>query len=259
MDSWTDVGERRVLSEIADRTRGRAVLDVGVGTGRSTWLLRLLTADYLGIDYEPSMLERARDAHPGIRFSQMDARDLSELGDDSFALTYFSHAGLDSLDHEGRATALRELARVTKPDGLVVYSTLNRRGEFFQAGPGPVDQPQRSHAVSVARFAARAALHPRSHLAGFRNVRGHRSSFEDHVEWAIDTMPTHDWALLVHFTTVPHAVREAAEAHLEVTSVISREGDELSLDDRESRTAWFHVVARPAPGETRSAPQTNQQ
>ena len=247
LDSWTDVGERTVLTAIADEVRGRPILDVGVGTGRSAWLLHLLTDDYLGIDYESRMITLARQQHPQLRLRCMDARDLHELADDTFAMVFFSHAGLDSLDHEGRAQALREFARVTAPGGLVVYSTLNRDGEFFHQGPGPVLLADRSPATSLARFAARATLHPRRHVAAFRNVREHRSVFVDASDWAVDTMPTHDWRLVVHYVTVRHAVAEAASAGLTVTQLVSREGATLSPEENATSTAWFHVVAR-APG-----------
>ncbi|MDQ1322424.1 MAG: hypothetical protein QG655_3671 [Actinomycetota bacterium] len=45
---WNEKGEMRVLMSIATEVRGKPVLDVGVGTGRTTSLLRLLTDDYVG-------------------------------------------------------------------------------------------------------------------------------------------------------------------------------------------------------------------
>ncbi len=247
LDSWTDPGERAVVALVADEVRGRPLLDVGVGAGRSSWFLRLISAEYTGIDYTPEMVDHARAARSDARFEVADARDLSGFAEGTFALVFFSHAGLDSLSHDGRRQALAEFARVLAPGGLLVYSTLNRRGSFFGCGPGPVGPvgrpPQPYH---VLRFAARAALHPGSHVRGFANVRRMRGEFVDKGDWALHTMPTHDWSLLVHYVTAEEARREVVEAGLRPVRTITREGRDMTPADP---TAWFHVVARKDPGE----------
>ncbi|XAS77952.1 class I SAM-dependent methyltransferase [Dermatophilaceae bacterium Sec6.4] len=247
LSSWTDPGEMIVISDLADTVRGHRILDVGVGAGRSAWFLRLLSQDYLGIDYTPEMVQVARRMRPAVHFEVMDARHLVDIADGTCALVIFTHAGLDSLDHQGRAEALSEFRRVLAPDGVLVYSTLNRAGEFYRCGPGPVAPPgQRVGPYSTARFAARAALRPRSHVRGFVNVRRNQSRFADHGDWAVDTMPTHDWSLLVHYVTTGRATAEVEEAGLEVTRLVSREGEDLPMESSDSSTAWFHVVARKA-------------
>lgn len=244
LNTWTDPGEMVVVSDLADTIRGSFILDVGVGAGRSAWFLRLLSENYLGVDYTPAMVEVARRMRPGVHFEVMDARNLADVADGSCALVIFTHAGLDSLDHEGRAEALLEFRRVLAPDGVLVYSTLNRSGEFYQCGPGPVAPPgHRVGPYNAVRFAARAALRPGSHVRGFANVRRNRPLFTDHGDWAIDTMPTHDWSLLVHYVTTGRAIAEVAEAGLEVTRLVSREGEDLPIESSDSQTAWFHVVA----------------
>lgn len=241
LDTWTDPGERVVVNLIADRVRDRPIIDVGVGTGRSSWFLRLLSKDYVGVDYTPAMVERAKALRPEVTFRVADARDLRDYKDASFGLVFFSHAGLDSLDHEGRRGALREFARVLAPGGLLVYSTLNRDGSFYRCGPGPVASVgERPNAYNYARFVARAGLHPLSHLRGFANVRRMRPVFTDQGSWAVDTMPTHDWGLIVHFVTRSEALREVSGVGLTVETLVAREGHELSEHDA---TAWFHVVA----------------
>lgn len=52
---YLDAGERAALLRVADDVRGQAVLDIGVGVGRTTTLLRLLTDRYEAADYAPHM------------------------------------------------------------------------------------------------------------------------------------------------------------------------------------------------------------
>lgn len=242
LDSWTDVGERVVVNQIADQVRGKPILDVGMGTGRSSWFLRPLSDDYVGVDYTPAMVARAQALRPDVTFRLGDARDLSEYADGSFGLVFFSHAGLDSLDHSDRSRALREFARLLEAGGLLVYSTLNRDGSFYRCGPGPVAlKGGKPTAYNVARFVARSALHPVTHAKGFANVHRLRSRFTDEGSWAIDTMPTHDWGLVVHYVTFDEAVHEVEACGLRVEAVITREGRPMAAGDP---TAWFHVVAR---------------
>ncbi|MBB3594400.1 protein-L-isoaspartate O-methyltransferase [Rhizobium sp. BK529] len=70
-------GERMVLGIGLANAKGGRVLDIGVGGGRTAALLAGEAGDYVGIDYTPEMVTLARSNHPGLRFENMDARDLS--------------------------------------------------------------------------------------------------------------------------------------------------------------------------------------
>lgn len=245
LDSWVDPGERYVVHAIADEIRGKPLLDVGVGAGRSAWLLGLLSADYVAIDYTPEMVELARRSRPNSQVHLADARNLVGFSDDHFALVFFSHAGLDSLDHDGRSQALGEFYRVLAPGGLLVYSTLNRNGDFYKCGPGPVGKAgQRPGPYQAARFVGRFGQRPIEHLHGFANVRRLRPRFEDHGAWAIDTMPTHSWGLLVHYVTTSAAKQEISAAGFDLDSIVSQDAVKLDPDEPNRSINWFYVVAR---------------
>src|SRR5262245_106242 len=57
--------EQAVALRLGDRLRG-AVLDVGVGGGRTVPHLHALAGRYLGIDYAAAMVRRCRERFPSV-------------------------------------------------------------------------------------------------------------------------------------------------------------------------------------------------
>src|ERR1700745_1073604 len=64
LEGWSDPGEWHAVQLLASELRNRRGLDLGIGSGRTTTWLRLLTPDYVGIDYTHAMVEQARARHP---------------------------------------------------------------------------------------------------------------------------------------------------------------------------------------------------
>jgi ubiquinone/menaquinone biosynthesis C-methylase UbiE len=97
-------------------------LDVGCGTGvLSRWISdRKAVVD--GIDASPRMLEQARRSTPGVNLHLADAAQLP------FADATFDGIVCSSVIEYLRdpAAALREAARVLRPDGNYVFSVPNR-------------------------------------------------------------------------------------------------------------------------------------
>ena len=154
--------EQVVLDSIAAEARGRAILDIGVGGGRTVAALTAISDDYLGIDYEPRMLEVCTRRFPTRRFEHADARDLAKHADGSFFLVVFSCNGLGMVGHEDRLAIVREVFRVLAPGGIFVFSTHNQhapehdgklRLPDFEPGKGAL-----RFGVHAVRFAARTAI-----------------------------------------------------------------------------------------------------
>jgi SAM-dependent methyltransferase len=108
---------------------GCRLLDLGVGTGRTTPALSSAAATYIGVDYAAAMIEQARRLHPKADLRVGDASDLSEFDDASFDVVVFSYNGLDYLHPDGlRARCLNEVRRVLPAGGHFLLTRHNPRG-----------------------------------------------------------------------------------------------------------------------------------
>ncbi|HWI66980.1 MAG TPA: class I SAM-dependent methyltransferase [Nitrospiraceae bacterium] len=111
---------------------GMAILDVGVGGGRTTPYLSAIASRYVGVDYSEEMIRACRSKFPHLRFNVADASDLSQFADASFDSIVFSFNGLDCLaPYENRENCLRECHRVLKAGGVYIFSTHNPRSLFL--------------------------------------------------------------------------------------------------------------------------------
>jgi SAM-dependent methyltransferase len=249
LQGWSDPGEPLALARVATAVRGRPALDIGVGTGRTTTFVTLLTDDYIGVDYTPAMLDVARQLHPTRDLREGDARDLSSWPDGRFAFVMFSFNGIDAVDHEGRGAVLREMARVVAADGFVIYSTHNKLGPAYRETPWHRARRHVGPRPLWVRVAKAVALAPQRFGELRRTYTGwwrsHRAG-EDNGDWAIAPLAVHDYRFLVHFTTLGQAIDEAASVGLEVDAVFGNNGRRCGRADDTSDVDYFHLVLRPA-------------
>jgi SAM-dependent methyltransferase len=118
--------EAAILAECAAELRGAALLDIGVGTGRTTLHWRGLCRRYVGIDLSPAMLAIARVRFPGAAFLAMDAADLTAFASRGFDVVLFSFNGIDAAPDRERQEILQGIGRVLRPGGLFIFSSHNR-------------------------------------------------------------------------------------------------------------------------------------
>src|SRR3569623_589212 len=204
LKGWTDPGEQAAIAWVAPEVAGGPVLDIGVGAGRTTALLRPIAGEYVGIDYTAAMVDACRTAYPGQRFEQMDARDMGGLPSGHFSLAVFSFTGIASVAPKDRPRILAEVHRVLRPGGLVVVSSHNRHG------PGTRERPrlQVPFSPNPLRMGWRFAKEVRSLLRGVRNHQVLRNANQLHNDWALLNAGAHDIGLVIVYATVTEQRRQ---------------------------------------------------
>ncbi|MGK2857951.1 MAG: class I SAM-dependent methyltransferase [Thermoanaerobaculia bacterium] len=99
---------------------GRAALDFGCGTGRSTRFLKHLGFEAVGVDISEEMVRRARERDPGGDYRVVGDGDLGAIPSDSFDLALAAFT-FDNIPTEERKSRLfSELRRVLRRDGRLV-------------------------------------------------------------------------------------------------------------------------------------------
>jgi len=233
-DTWLDPGmvesyahhtglqppEARIFEELRPCLAGGAMLDVGVGAGRTTRHFAPAVAEYLGVDLSPSMVEHCRRQFGSqhCRFQVADVRELSALGRHRFDFVLFSYNGLDYLAHEDRLHALDQIHAVCRPGAWFCFSTHNL------------------HALGhLMRLRAQCSRNPVALWRNLRNWLRWRWRHAQHVkqlaaqprDWAIVNDGAHECRLETYY------VRPAAQlAQLEPlfggARVFSLQGQELA-------------------------------
>jgi ubiquinone/menaquinone biosynthesis C-methylase UbiE len=110
---------------------GKRILDVGCGTGRQllSFLIQgALPDDLYGIDLIPERIAEAKAKHPLIHL-QCGSADQLDYPDSSFDLVTQFTVFSSILDEKMQVGIAREMIRVTKPGGLIVWYDLRRMGK----------------------------------------------------------------------------------------------------------------------------------
>ena len=121
--------DRELLTRFAARVKGKgAICDMGCGPGHIARFLhdhdrvanRNDNLDVFGLDLSPGMLDEARRLNPEISFRQgnMLALDLPDASLAGIAAFY----AIVNLPREALPQVFREMARVLKPDGLLLLA-----------------------------------------------------------------------------------------------------------------------------------------
>jgi ubiquinone/menaquinone biosynthesis C-methylase UbiE len=106
---------------------GDRLLDLGCGNGRVADLANTIKADYTGLDISERLIHIAKQQHPNGRFY------VGNMMHTDFPNTYFDQVFLVASFHhipsrQYRLQTLKEIARITKPGGMIMMTNWN----FYQ-------------------------------------------------------------------------------------------------------------------------------
>jgi SAM-dependent methyltransferase len=234
-----DPAEAEIFRRHAADIKGKRILDLGVGGGRTTGFLLGLTNYYVGVDYSPQMIELCRRRFPSANLRVMDARDLSAFPDGAFDFVLFSKAGIDAVGPQDRLAVLSEVHRTLKDGGLFVFSTHNRNTHI--AKPWALSHFDVSLLRDPIRFGKRLISYPVGIVNYLRNAK--RNEFAD--EYCVE-VDSGDMYSLVHYRITPAAQgRQLERVGFRDVETIGMDGRSMSAVDCESaEDASIHYVCR---------------
>jgi len=212
---------------------GMAILDIGVGGGRTTPYLSQVAGRYVGVDYSIAMVDACRERFPNVEFRHCDATDMSQFSDGEFDAVVFSFNGIDSIRTDnGRAQCLREIARVQKSSGKFVFSSHNAKA----LGIWPQLHTARGFQVPW-----------RMYLAGSKTMRIALRALTSTTYFAGEGYihdPVHGG--LATYTSTPATMApQLEEAGLEIIEVVGGHYPEVRSPHL---TPWYYYACRKAAG-----------
>jgi len=234
---------------------GDAILDLGVGGGRTTPYLSPLASRYVGVDYAPNMVAACREKFPQLEFLVADATNLALLADGNFDSVVMAFNGIDALfPSEARRRCLAEIHRVLKNGGVFIFSSHNPRAVFLRPAWNPkrIDdlaqmlagqrkgllKPMRILLLWLRVVAALARSAMDSALRLLRRVP--RRAFWSGDGYMLD--PAHG-GVLTHYA-VPEQV--IAELEQQGFQFLRLAGDDYPRHSRVYVTDWYYYVFRKA-------------
>jgi ubiquinone/menaquinone biosynthesis C-methylase UbiE len=234
--------ERAVLSLLHERLHEFEMLDLGVGGGRTAYTFAALVRRYVGLDYSPRMIERARQLlgdDERVELVNGDARDLSTVSG-PFDFVLFSFNGIDAVGHEDRLRILTEVRRTLKPDGHFLFSTHSLRALPLETSKPRSRYWRKSRLYSVYLRAASIPYRRRT-----ERVNG-EIDFDEARErgWTIVRDVSHGFQLRLYYVDPVRQIEQLREVGLETVAVYDMQGGEIAAADA-GRDSSLHYLCRP--------------
>jgi SAM-dependent methyltransferase len=224
--------ERVILDSLRGEMRGKRLLDIGAGGGRTTPHLLEISSDYTAIDYVAPLVEVLRKKYGLRNAHECDARDMHIFPDGSFELAFFSFNGIDYVPHEGRLRILAEVCRVLRPGGIFVFSTHNLNDPL--AGKHPWQVSQQELSISHLRMCLKS-------LVGLpRHWRMKRCEIRK-VDYAILNDCACGYRLLAYYVRPSAQITQLLTAGFNLIAIYDIYGINATED---STSPWLYYVAR---------------
>lgn len=239
--------EHSALVLLADSIGELDMLDLGVGAGRTAYTFAPLVRRYVGLDFSPRLIERARrriGENARIKFVTGDARDLSPLREDpefrGFDFVLFSFSGIDAVDHAGRLQVLTQVHDVLKPTGRFQFSSHSTKALPLDT-ERPLPDAMRGSRVykllsPLAARRYRKAAEAANAGIDFETMR--------RQGWTIVRDPAFGFSLDVYYIDPAQQVDQLREAGFSVEAIYNIPGDKVDLPYA-GRDPWLDYLCRP--------------
>jgi ubiquinone/menaquinone biosynthesis C-methylase UbiE len=228
-------GEQALFERFRADIAGKAVLDIGIGTGRTTPYLMARAAEYTGVDYSPEMIEKAKELHPAANLLECDARDLSRFGAARFDCIVFSFNGIDSVSDADRQIVLKQVLATLRPGGLFLFSSHNLAS------------------VRTSAYSLRNLAFSANPIRLVRSCRYYLKGVLNHLRARGQEIHTPDYALLTeratHYRYLNYYISKALQVEqLERAGFVAielfDENGQPTGVQRDDRDRWIHYAAR---------------
>lgn len=228
--------EQAFLDEFGDEVKGRKVLDIGIGGGRTTRFLLPLAGNYIGVDYSPDMIKKVASSFPGSRLEVRDARDLSAYRDGEFDFVLFSFNGMDCIAHEGRMQTMGEVHRVLKLGGLFVFSSHNRER--------PILKPYALKFLSLSKHPVRMLKYFLAYLDGIRSWRKSIAYAIDREEYALRHDSGNAFKAPMYYISKQAQAAQLERQGFALLAIYDRAGRKVTPPEPDDESPWFLYVCR---------------
>lgn len=228
--------EQVLIEMVSPRISGKRILDIGVGTGRTTEPLRSLSQDYIGIDYSAEMLRYARQRFPDVDYRCIDARDLADFADESCDMVWFSFNGIDYVSHEHRLQILSEIYRVTKAGGLFCFSSHNR--DFRGIG-----HHKRLRDIELTWNPLKLAYEVIAYGWSVYNARQLKGNQSRTSEFAILNDPCLNHRVLTYYITLQKQIDQLRSIGFAEIQAFGQEGERLDVDAKYDDGYMIHYLS----------------
>lgn len=243
LHDWTDPGEGAAVAYVSDEVRGKPLLDVGMGAGRTVPMLTCLSTNYTGVDYTPELVSICRRNHPHARVHVMDARNMSAFDDNSFAFVMFSFNGIDSVNNDDRRKILGEFARVLKPGGIALFSSHNIHGPSYRETP--IRFLRIAKPCNLVEFSASCARVIYNLPFAVCNYLRYLPLNREYDGYGVRVCAAHNFGILIQYVDIDMQRQQCAEAGFRIEAIFgSNSGQRITEQSDVTREGYLHFVVR---------------
>jgi|GEM_PF-1277915 len=232
--SYLKPAEEAIFLEFRDRIAGKKILDVGVGSGRTTPHLLQFGCDYTAVDYSRHMVEFCQGKFPAERFVCCDARDMTIFPDLSFNFILLSDSCIDCVGHLDRRKILAEVFRLSDHGGTVVICSFNRDNKRTTPYKEFSLRPQPGLRATLANY-----YH---FLRSTCNWLKNRSLEVEELDYAVRTVPAHDFNCPCYHISKSVQAQQMASVGFVGIKVYDAAGSPQDVNTPDTSSGQIHYV-----------------